>query len=1537
MSPSIPTSPSRPLPALLLTLAVLGGVTLIDSPYKSARPADGPSTPANRSPRDFEVTARLWEDPLGAVASLASEENATTEGDDSSPASTNAPRSTDTLRSFDGLVERIERLFPRGVENGRSLTILPVLIPGGRFAAQAEARRRERYAVLSALGRLDYVPTSGSKLRVLKTYWSRHVDRGTTFTLELEGRASNGDGSFPFYIPYEWHQIQDDIEASPTLETAQGKSHDVVVLWFDTSVFGGQSLYALDRLLVELLALVDPSLIDRVNGAARDESAPIRIAVLGPPNSTILAKLLRQRARSSQPENDDLQARTQTIGRLATALDWGDDQRDELCRSLRAHLDHVRKAPRRTPATDDQALEEIESGRIGRVEEVLDRWLADAPTANCVADLAVALQCCDWRAGGPETQDEFDCAFVEWKLDALARRLAAEPTPSLDRVVHRLSAGLRDLEAELRDGVDPEGGSALKDLELPNKQRIAQLVEQARTDGYLGEAASVATWVREELPRIHSLIATSAPHHHLYDRRLALRINTIALDLIVELGRVRVRADETLIERSIDSLEKWHADSTDTGMQGGLVTKLHRDQLADTSSRSVSALLRLSEVESDWIESAYGDDSIQRSTLYAELGSWESRLACAIAHDSPAAQAVVLRNRLAAEDVIKHQSGGDRSRLIDALSKVLAYELCTQTGILETKGATWRANRVAMALARSLEANGALRMQADATASIRRWLLEDTAGACLAEGARRASILPSIQLYNSRATAWGSSDAADSTNESGKLSLLPIRGITHTILQDEQLLDELVEELEIRGVSTAKRDSIVLLGEWDTVYGRRLLGSAEERFADLGSADDELEIQKRRQRVKTLHYLRGLDGNARDGNQSEESAGASGDGSGQQLSRAYGPSQFDYVRRLIDQLDKHVDEVRGRGSEVQAIGIVGSDVYDVILILQAIRARLPNVITFTTGLDARLAHRNNYKFTRNLVVASSYGLQAKEEVQASIPPFRDAYQTASFVACQLALGGLSDTAEFVKKGSETNRNDPRAKPAAEAWVEQFLSPQIHEIARSGPLYLSLHSATEETRTKPHESRIVPSTPSLAPPVRRVLQMHFLVILLFVLIAVLVPRVRQWRYWLLPRTPQSAAGQSSGDAPVSSDGPRPDGQSNWAWFLAAAGLLTLLVIVALWSAVFADSGHYDREPFVLFEGVSVWPTIFLRVAAVFVAVFSLTYAWKKLEIEGRNLDVIFGLRPSERGVPSRHAPSEEQSFPARCTATLRRAHRALTGAFDHRFTSHGNASEIWREYRGAGTLRARFWRVIGLAVPTTVVIIVIHWIDPWPSAPVRGHAATAWEHWTFYVSSFTTIFVTCAVIDAIRLFLHFVRGISRGDVTWDKGVRKRIAEQYEISPNLAKYIAPIDVIAERSAAVTGLIFFPFLLLTFHVVGRLPVFDHWAWSFSLLVAGLFIFVAALAAAVLLRRNVIRSRRDVIERLEGAIRRAKFDDTVEEKERKTRVERLESVRALVSGMRHGALSPNLSAPILGAFLLPFGGLGTVSLIEWMNGMIS
>ena len=162
MSPSIPTSPSRPLPALLLTLAVLGGVTLIDSPYKSARPADGPSTPANRSPRDFEVTARLWEDPLGAVASLASEENATTEGDDSSPASTTAPRSTDTLRSFDGLVERIERLFPRGVENGRSLTILPVLIPGGRFAAQAEARRRERDAVLSALGRLDYVPTSGS-------------------------------------------------------------------------------------------------------------------------------------------------------------------------------------------------------------------------------------------------------------------------------------------------------------------------------------------------------------------------------------------------------------------------------------------------------------------------------------------------------------------------------------------------------------------------------------------------------------------------------------------------------------------------------------------------------------------------------------------------------------------------------------------------------------------------------------------------------------------------------------------------------------------------------------------------------------------------------------------------------------------------------------------------------------------------------------------------------------------------------------------------------------------------------------------------------------------------------------------------------------------------------------------------------------------------------------------------------------------------------------------------------------------------------
>ena len=115
--------------------------------------------------------------------------------------------------------------------------------------------------------------------------------------------------------------------------------------------------------------------------------------------------------------------------------------------------------------------------------------------------------------------------------------------------------------------------------------------------------------------------------------------------------------------------------------------------------------------------------------------------------------------------------------------------------------------------------------------------------------------------------------------------------------------------------------------------------------------------------------------------------------------------------------------------------MLGSDVYDKLLILQALRPEFPNANFFTTDLDALLLPDKKSHYTRNLIVTSSYGLQLDPSLECGtsamhlrspriradlemtdalgwrmkfgvIAPstaFRNSYQTSIFVAAARAI------------------------------------------------------------------------------------------------------------------------------------------------------------------------------------------------------------------------------------------------------------------------------------------------------------------------------------------------------------------------------------------------------------------------------------------------------------------------------------------------------------------------------------------------------
>jgi hypothetical protein len=85
-----------------------------------------------------------------------------------------------------------------------------------------------------------------------------------------------------------------------------------------------------------------------------------------------------------------------------------------------------------------------------------------------------------------------------------------------------------------------------------------------------------------------------------------------------------------------------------------------------------------------------------------------------------------------------------------------------------------------------------------------------------------------------------------------------------------------------------------------------------------------------------------------------------------------GLNQADDIRRLAQRLREQDRSLRDNGvGGLKAVGVLGSDVYDKLELLKALRPILPQSTFFTNNLDARLGHPDEWAETHNLVVVSA--------------------------------------------------------------------------------------------------------------------------------------------------------------------------------------------------------------------------------------------------------------------------------------------------------------------------------------------------------------------------------------------------------------------------------------------------------------------------------------------------------------------------------------------------------------------------------------
>ncbi len=298
--------------------------------------------------------------------------------------------------------------------------------------------------------------------------------------------------------------------------------------------------------------------------------------------------------------------------------------------------------------------------------------------------------------------------------------------------------------------------------------------------------------------------------------------------------------------------------------------------------------------------------------------------------------------------------------------------------------------------------------------------------------------------------------------------------MVRTVLTDDRAINTLSDELANRGVNVC-HDTVAVIGEWDSLYARSLAEELTKAF--------ETKIKRAALRDKPCKlnfvrysYLRGLDGvtvgkKSTQDDGAERSYGSGKDAQAKSIEWPEGRDQRDYLRRLATRI---LDEAVRDRRRVAAIGVFGSDVYDKLLVLQALRPTLPNTLFFTTDLDARLFHPRTFDWTRNLLVASSFDLALDQKLQGDVPPFRDMYQTAGFLATQLALYDACASrngrfAKWLSKGDE----DCAAKLSQATITDWLGEPRLYELGRGTPVSLT---ETEGAGRFVHEPQR-----SLAPP------------------------------------------------------------------------------------------------------------------------------------------------------------------------------------------------------------------------------------------------------------------------------------------------------------------------------------------------------------------------------------------------------------------------------------------------------------------------
>ncbi len=802
-----------------------------------------------------------------------------------------------------------------------------------------------------------------------------------------------------------------------------------------------------------------------------------------------------------------------------------------------------------------------------------------------------------------------------------------------------------------------------------------------------------------------------------------------------------------------------------------------------------------------------------------------------------------------------------------------------------------------------------------------------------------------------------------------------------TIHTDRQLTKELVLELERRGIDLTNKDSkdhVVLISEWDTNYGRALplsfaMSVNKHRGKPETKPDDPHKVNWP-ERVHKIAYMRGIDGMLPDDGNGTDSLVLKSDSSQNKKSKSssmgyyapefkqpLGQAQFDYIRRLSDRIEKlefnqNNDGKQHSNQEIRAIGVLGSDIYDKLLILRALRGKFPNAIFFTNDLDARLFHETELPWTRNLIVASSYGLQLHPRLQKDIPPFRNVYQSSLFAATLQALGVIEQDDIDLEK----------------------VRPRIYEIGNRGP-----YDITPTIHNKKAVS-LHPERPDLRENTSSDKLFFYIFFMVFIPLF-LFGWLICYNLFIRKRNVQQEEDNvqrlrheydkfkkvflGTWDFKQRLILARKErykvfiAQKCWRRALLYMFAPTCLLAFAVftWLAI-TSSWSIDGEPLTFFDGISVWPTELIRLFSGFLAIYFVVLVVQSIDSNNKEIEQFIYVTKSNEGKDN-----------------------VIDRIFEHML-------DVWGKHNKSEGDVGKCLRIAGYFAFAYLVagnVFILHFGPP--SIPFRGNQSESADFCILIFSLASMSFLAWFVINRIHYCRKFLREIKCSEkrsqlsnmVKTNCYVEKEnnnkcdekieceiISEQClnDYDENLSGYIlvqwVKLQIIAKRTFAIGKMIFYPFVIFALLLIARNNYFDHWCWTKPLIIVISSTIVITLYYAFILfyeanniRKQTISSLHEeqlkllniqipsLLELNEGKIkglgkhmkqiftrRLSEEQKIIDDKKSKFIEQKSNYIDHIIhdlEDLKSGAFAPLRRNPIFFAILAPLGGLGTISIL--------